>query len=67
MTDAHYAALRGLAIAIADFWLAHVPARFDNVFCLPNGRVRVIIEKYETPEDTQPVYGRRDEDDRMAD
>ena len=60
MTDAFYSALRGLALTVADFWQAHVsPARFDSVFCLPNGRVRMTIERYESPDDTQPVYGQR--------
>jgi hypothetical protein len=55
-TEAFYSALRGLAIAIAQFWLDWVsPVRFDSVFHLANGRVRVVIERYTTADDTQPV------------
>jgi hypothetical protein len=55
-TEAFYSALRGLAIAIAQFWLDWVsPVRFDSVFHLANGRVRVVIEKYTSKDDTQPV------------
>ena len=56
MTDAFYSALRGLVIYVAQFWLDHVyPVKFDSVLYLANGRVRVVIEKYATNEDTQPV------------
>jgi hypothetical protein len=53
---AFHSALRGLLMACASFWLDHLsPERFDSVFHLANGRVRVVIEKYTSKDDTQPV------------
>ena len=53
---AYHSALRGLLMACAVFWLDHLAGEpFDSVFHLANGRVRVVIERYTSPGDTQPV------------
>jgi hypothetical protein len=70
---ANYAAMRSLAMAIALFWSDRVrPTKFDQVFILPNCRVRLTIDEFKSPEDTQPIKRleqvcKTDEDDRIAD
>lgn len=49
-------AMRGLVIAVANFWAQHIrPMPFDGVFHLSGVRVRVQIDEYKTAEDTQPM------------
>jgi hypothetical protein len=57
--------MRKLALLAAEFWKDEVkPAKFDQVFYLPNGRVRLTIDEFTTPHDTKPI-GRADDEDRI--
>ena len=62
-----YATMRKKAMEAAKYWKEWVyPATFDHTFPLPGVRVRMLIEKAESDQDTKPVFG-VDEDERIAD
>jgi hypothetical protein len=45
----------------AGWWTRFMrPVAYDRVFHVSGVRVRVRVEEYRTPGDTQPVYGRRE-------
>jgi hypothetical protein len=43
------------------------PAPYDRVLQVDGVLVDVIVKKHTRPDDTKPVFGVRDEDDRIAD
>ncbi len=56
-----YANIRRDAMKLALYWKKRMyPVTFDQTFTLPGMRVRVLIEKHESKEDTKPLgEGRR--------
>ena len=48
--------MRGFAMQAAIFWKEHIyPLTFDYTFPLPGMRVRMIIEKATSDQDTKPI------------
>lgn len=57
-----------LCAKVAEFWAEHMrPVSYGRVFYPGGVRVKVTVELYERPDDTQPVRAVRDEDEGIAD
>jgi hypothetical protein len=56
------------ALMIARIYKQHIhPLKYDRTFHIDTVRVRVVIQEHKSKDDTLPVFGRRDEDDRISD
>jgi hypothetical protein len=57
-----------VAYVLAKLYKRHIyPDKYDKVIYQDNMRIRLRVEPYTSKDDTQPVFGVRDEDDRIAD
>jgi hypothetical protein len=53
-----------VAYVLAKLYKRHIyPDKYDKVIYQDNMRIRLRVEPYTRPDDTKPVYGRREPDE----